>query len=401
MADCSTQRRRPHRLPPSLRLLVLILVPLLVLAGAMHRPDVAGAPFPPATGYTCRALPSRRPSWLARPSHRAAVWASARPSLPRRLLQAVLLGALAHGTAAPPELLLLAGVPLRRWRLDSSARGWPAWGAGPPDRIVDQLLADLPTLVLVGLGLTILRPWLAGPIGLAGRVLPARRPRPKPQVTGRIRDAGTSEVHRGDQFVIRHKPVDEVDRRVFLRALRAMHLVDRPSKWPFVCQVWRASWFGTLQALISRWADDRAAGDWQRLMSRRAGPRMPLEQQQVIMQVWARHLCWSVEDVPAHLGTLGMDMCPRRVEQVGRERRRVRARRVRRERFQLGPALLRPQDDWRVQQLFALLDQLQARVDRGQRLTAQEVHDRADVQALRAEIGLGNGRALEKPLPWG
>ena len=35
---------------------------------------------------------------------------------------------------------------------------------------------------------------------------------------------------------------------------------------------WLAAWFGTLQELISRWEDYRAAGDWPRLMSRRDGP---------------------------------------------------------------------------------------------------------------------------------
>ena len=37
------------------------------------------------------------------------------------------------------------------------------------------------------------------------------------------------EVILGDQFAIRHKPVDEFDRRMFLLFLRDIHLVDRPS----------------------------------------------------------------------------------------------------------------------------------------------------------------------------
>ena len=80
---------------------------------------------------------------------------------------------------------------------------------------------------------------------------------------------------------------------------------------------------------------------------------MPMEQQQAIIQLWARHLWWSVEEVTAHLGDLGLDICPSRVEQVGRESGLLLVRRVLRERFQLGPALLRPKDDWLVQRLFA------------------------------------------------
>jgi len=242
---------------------------------------------------------------------------------------------------------------------------------------------------------------LAGIVTCVTAPLVASQRHPRPQTWGHIRDDGTYEVLLGDQFVIRHKPVDEFDRRMFLLSLRDIHLLDRPSKWPFVCQVWLAAWFGTLQELISRWEDYRAAGDWQRLMSRRDGPLMPMEQQQAIVQLWARQLWWSVEEVTAHLGDLGLDVCPSRVEQVGRESGLLLARRVLRERFQLGPELLRPKDDWLVQQLFALLDQVQARLDAGERLSPQEEQDLVDVQALRTEIGLGSGRELEKPLPWG
>src|SRR5439155_23631588 len=100
---------------------------------------------------------------------------------------------------------------------------------------------------LLGRGMTILGRWLGGPPALAALALPVGRQRAKPPVTGRICDDGTYEVLLGEQFIIRHKPVDEFDRRLFLLSLRDIHLVDRPSKWPFVCQVWLAAWFGTLQ----------------------------------------------------------------------------------------------------------------------------------------------------------
>jgi len=400
MAYCITTRSTRHP-PPSWRLLVLLLVPLLMLAAPLQAAQATHALLPPPTAYTCRVLAPQRRRLLARPTRRSVAWTYAHRSLPPRLLQAGLLGALALGAAPPAALLLLAGLPLLRFLLDLNAILWPAWGASHQRRVLHHLLADLQRLLLIGLGLALLSHWLGGPTGLTGLVLLAGHQRAKPQVTGRICDDGTYELQLGDQFVIRHKPIDEFDRRLCLLALRNIHLVDHPSKWPFVCQVWLAAWFGTLQELISRWEDYRAVGDWQRLMSRRDGPLMPLSQQQAIIQLWARHLCWSVEQVTAHLGELGMDVCPSRVEQVGRESGLLLVRQVLRERFQLGPALLRPKDDWLVQQLFALIDHLQARLDRGERLTPQEVRDLADVQAVRREIGLGSGRALEKPLPWG
>jgi transposase-like protein len=127
---------------------------------------------------------------------------------------------------------------------------------------------------------------------------------------------------------------------------------------------------------------------------------LPLDQQQTMMQVWARHLWWSVDEVTAHLGALGLDVCPSQVEQLGRESGLLLARRVLRERFHLGPTLLRPKDEWLVQRLFAVIDQRQACLSASAHLAPQQLVDLADVQALRTEVGLGSRREMTKPLPW-
>jgi hypothetical protein len=90
-----------------------------------------------------------------------------------------------------------------------------------------------------------------------------------------------------------------------------------------------------------------------------------------------------------------------RVEQLGRESGLLLARRVLRERFQLGPTLLRPKDEWRGARLFSVIDQLQACLSAGAHLAPQQLVDLADVQALRSEVGLGSGREMAKGLPWG
>jgi transposase-like protein len=293
-------------------------------------------------------------------------------------------------------LLLLSSLPLLRWLLASSVLFWPVWGQGPGCRLLRQTLAELQTATVLGVGLHLLWSGPLAPLGWAAALA-----KPKPTASGRVLADGTYEVLLGEQFAIRHKPLDEFDRRMFVLFLRDIHLLDRPSKWPFICQVWLAAWFGTLQELISRWEDYRAVGDWQRLMSRRDGPLMPLDQQQAIIEVWARHLWWSIEELTAHLRAQGMEVCVSRVAQIGRESGLLLARRSLRERFHLGPELLRPKDDWLVQHLFALIDQLQVRLDAGQRLTPSEVQALAEVQALRVESGLGSGRELEKGLPWG
>jgi transposase-like protein len=394
-------RLPPQRRAQVCRILALTLVPLLLVLWTGPRPDCLPAPVRLVlpSGVVRRRV---RPAVPQRP-HTYAAWVGRyawRSGVPH-LAQASGILLLLWGAGLPRPWLLLVGLPLLRWLLSVSALVWPAWGQGSCGRLLRQTLADLQIVLLFSLMLHLVGGATRTTIGGATAVVVTRRRSPKPTASGRLLDDGTYEVVLGEQFAIRHKPIDEFDRRMFLLFLRDIHLVDRPSKWPFVCQVWLAEWFGTLQELISRWEDYRAAGDWQRLMSRRDGPLMPLDQQQVIIQVWARHLWWSVDEVTAHLGDLGVDVCASRVEQVGRESGILLARRVLRERFHLGPALLRPKDDWLVQRLFAVIDQLQARLDAGAPLASQQTLDLADVQALRAELGLGSRRDLTKPLPWG
>ncbi|MBX0331019.1 transposase, partial [Oscillochloris sp. ZM17-4] len=159
--------------------------------------------------------------------------------------------------------------------------------------------------------------------------------------------------------------------------------------------------FGTLQELLSRWEDYREAGDWQRLMSRHDGPLLPYAQRQQLIQLWARHLWWSVAEVQAAAEAEGLTLSAHAITEIGQDSGLLVARRVLRERFQLSAETLRPKDDWLVPQLFALLDQLQARLARGEQPAPEERSRLADLLALRTELGLGSGQALETPLPWG
>jgi transposase-like protein len=391
----------PRRRAQVCRLLALSLAPLLLGLWTGPRPDRLPVPLPLVLSiagvrrHDRHACPQRvrtLAAWVGRYACRRGL-----PSL----VQASGILLLLWCSGLPCPFLLLLGLPLLRWLLAVSAIVWPNWGQGPAYRCLRHILADLQTAVLLGLALHML---LAGAIGSVAWTAVLAAPcclSPKPTASGRVLADGTYEVVLGEQFAIRHKPVDEFDRRMFLLFLRDIHLVDRPSKWPFVCQVWLAAWFGTLQELISRWEDYRDAGDWQRLMSRRDGPLMPLSQQQTIIQLWARHLWWTVEEVTEQACAQGLDVCPSRVSQIGHQSGLLLARQVLRQRFQLGPELLRPKDDWLVDQLFALLDQLQARLAAGECPTAETHQNLADLHALRRELGLGSGRGLSKPLPWG
>jgi hypothetical protein len=139
--------------------------------------------------------------------------------------------------------------------------------------------------------------------------------------------------------------------------------------------------------------------DWQRLMSRPDGP-LRKRQQQTIVQLWARHLCWSVEEEQAAAQAQRLDLSRDAIRQIGQHSGLLLARRVLPERFQLGPELLRLKHAWLVQQLFTLLDQLQARLEAGERPRPAQRCGLADLRALRQELGLGSAGDLPQPLPW-
>ena len=326
------------------------------------------------------------------------VWPIARLMLRPVLAQTGMLSLLLGANRVAPPFLLLAGLPLLRALLTLSALVWPHGGLHPRGRGLIHTSADLHLALLLTLRMGLLRDHILTSGALAA-VVALPRP-PKPTASGCILDDGTYEVILGDPFAIRHKPVDEFDRRMFLLFLRDIHLVHRPSKWPFVCQTWLADWFGTLQELISRWEDYRDAGDGQRLMSRHDGPLLPWEQRHQLIQLWARHLWWSVSEVQAAAEAEGLTLSAHAITQIGPESGLLVARRVLRERFQLSAEALRPKDGWLVQQLFDLLDQLQARLVCGERPAPEERSRLADLLALRTELGLGSGQELETPLPW-
>ena len=213
--------------------------------GQCHE-GLADRSFPVASVGIVRRV--RRRVWI-QPARRGRVWPIARQIVRLMLLQTGLLALLLGANRVPLSLFLLAELPFLRALLTLS-------------------VGLLRNLLLTS--------------GVLAAAVAVPRP-PKPAANGRVLDDGTYEVILGDQFAIRHKPVDEFDRRMFLLFLRTIHLVDRPSKWPFLCQSWLATWFGTLQELISRWEDYHEIGDWQRLMSRHTGPLLPWEQRQALI----------------------------------------------------------------------------------------------------------------------
>jgi transposase-like protein len=212
--------------------------------------------------------------------------------------------------------------------------------------------------------------------------------------------AMTLEGPRGDCWSLCYQPVDEFDRRMFLLFLRQIRTPQDSPCRPFLRQEWLTECFGTHQELISRWQSYRRAGDWQRLMSRRHGPLLALDQIQQIVNVWASSFWWTSAEVTAHLQQQGFAYSRNQVEEAGRLSGFLQVRRRLRERFHLGPEALQPKDGWLVSQLLEQIEQLLEKMEADRELTSEKRLEIATLQAQRQDLGLPLGTELEKALPW-
>jgi transposase-like protein len=229
------------------------------------------------------------------------------------------------------------------------------------------------------------------------------------QVTIDHVEDGTYEITltglQGDELFIRYRPVDEFDERMFLIFLRHIWTPEDTPARPFLRQEWLAEAFDTHQELISRWLGYRRDADWRRLMSRRHGSLLSLDQIQQIVNVWACNFWWSVEEVQAHLARQGggnprLEYSHNQIEEAGRLSGFLQVRRRLRERFHLGAEAVKPRDGWLVQRLFDQISILLNKVEMGEGLTPEEGLEIGILQAQRKDLGLARGTELEKPLPW-
>ena len=328
------------------------------------------------------------------------------------------------------------GLPIVRWVVAVSAVAWPYWGRSWLCRTLRWGLYRLFQLTVLGLvtaGLYHLgqvmgaqwSPWSSGGgvpplalwnrpplqslswnmtystgLALGGLVREAKGWR----VTIDLTEDGTYEITltglQGDELFIRYRPVDEFDERMFLIFLRHIWTPEDTPARPFLRQEWLAEAFDTHQELISRWLGYRRNADWRRLMSRRHGSLLSLDQIQQIINVWACNFWWSVEEVQAHLARQGTEYSHHQIEEAGRSSGFLQVRRRLRERFHLGPEAVKPRDGWLVQRLFDQINTLLSKVEASEGLTTEERLEIGTLQAQREALGFSKGTALEKPLPW-
>jgi transposase-like protein len=294
-------------------------------------------------------------------------------------------------------------LPVADWVL--SVMGW-LW----PTLLISAGYQDLRGIThrayqwsVMGLGLLVMQRWLN--LGLTGMVLGnlvvSERDGshvkleavtgPDGQLTYRVRLVG--------EFVYEVTPRDEFEKRFVILDLRRLRTPGREdSPWGIVRQEDLAQVFGVFQEHISRWQGYVRDGQWAQLLSVSDQSLLTDDLRQQIVAVWAMNLWQTATQVRERLGELGIAVTQRLVEEAGRQSGLMLIRERLKEQLVNGADGWRPRDGYLTQQLFQLIDRLQAQLDQGQTSPREE---QVEVTVLRQRAGVSEReKCLEKPWPW-
>jgi len=170
------------------------------------------------------------------------------------------------------------------------------------------------------------------------------------------------------------------------------------SPWGIVRQEDLAQVFDVFQEHISRWQTYMREGQWAQLLSVSDKSLLTDDLRQQIVEVWAANIWQTASQVWERLAQQGVAVTERLVQEAGRQSGLMKIRAHLKEQFIPGPDGLRPRDGYVTEQLFKLVEQLQAQVQVGQ---ATPREDTVDVTALRQITGVAEpAKTLEKPWPW-
>jgi len=317
-----------------------------------------------------------------------------------------LLGSLIAGsglTVHCPAAWHLIWLPVGDWALG-------VLGCLCPRLPVSQTYQDLRELLhrayqwsVLGLGLLTVQRWLK--VELSGAVLGSLAvcehdgsrieleavPGAEGQTTYRAELSGT--------FVIEVTPRDEFEKRLFILNLRQLRTPGRErSPWGIVRQEDLAQVFEVFQERISQWQTYVREGQWAQLLSVSDKSLLTDDLRQQIVEVWAANIWQTASQVWERLAQQGVAVTERLVQEAGRQSGLMKIRAHLKEQFIHGPEGLRPRDGYVTEQLFKLVEQLQAQVQVGQ---AAPREDTVDVTALRQITGVAEpAQTLEKPWPW-
>ncbi len=181
---------------------------------------------------------------------------------------------------------------------------------------------------------------------------------------------------------------------IFLRCLRtASSTVARP----FLRQEWLATCFGVYQEHLSRWEQCWREGRWHILCSEHLPTVLTPELRAQVLAAWVPNFWLSASQVQERLQAAGLTVSGDQVEEVAQQSGFAQVRRLLRQLapfkdsgFHLGQA-------WLVRRLFALLDDLQGRWQRGEAPPTQTI---VEVQTLRQLAGPAAQPQPPRVHPW-
>jgi transposase-like protein len=172
----------------------------------------------------------------------------------------------------------------------------------------------------------------------------------------------------------------------------------RDGRTPFVRQEQMAAWTNTKQEHISLWMKYWQREDWANLLSLKTAEVLTAELVERIVTVLATFPNWTIEQVHQHLHQEGNRVSMEQIEQASQVSGWKRLKDTLRERFDL-QAGFRLRDEWLVGQLLHLVQELLAKLEAGNGLTAEVHITRHDLQTLAEQVGVAAKPALPVQ-PW-
>jgi transposase-like protein len=172
--------------------------------------------------------------------------------------------------------------------------------------------------------------------------------------------------------------------RLLLLFLRSLRTVSSTAKRPFLRQEWLATCFGLYQEHISRWEKYWREGRWQALLSEHLPTVLTPELRAKVLAEWVPHFWWSASQVQERLQAAGTTVSRDQVEEVAHQSGFAQVRRLLRQLAPFKDSGFQLSQDWLVQSLFALIDELHGHLQRGEALPTQTI---VEVQTLRQMAG--------------
>ncbi len=195
--------------------------------------------------------------------------------------------------------------------------------------------------------------------------------------------------------------------RMLMLFLRLLDVPDQPrgsrrtrdGRTPFVRQVQAAEWFGVPHPNISRIEGYWHRGAWPELFSQFTPEILTPELVRRVATVCATFPHWSQDQVYDHLQRQHVALSHRQVRQAIEQNGWSVLRPELHKHFHWTKESFRLREEWVVQELLRLVQQLQMCLETGQSVPPEEQVALADVQALAHELGVEAPLPL-KPLPW-